>query len=94
MTPSLLVGVVSPSAPVATFALIGAEVVGVPLIVQTIAPPAGKDSTGDAGLHVLVKPGGKSVTVQKAFAAGIVLALVHVMVCPAGYGTPAIGCGN
>jgi hypothetical protein len=94
ITPSLFVGIVSPSAPVATFALIGADVVGVPLMVQTIVPPDGKDSTGDVGLHVLVKPGGKSVTVQNALAAGILLALVQVIVCPAGYGTPATGCGN
>lgn len=94
MTPSLLLGIVSPSAPVTTLALIGAEVVGVPLIVQTIVPPDGKDSTGEVGLHVLVKPGGKSVTVQNAFAAGMLLALEHVIVCPTGYGTPSTGFGR
>jgi hypothetical protein len=84
ITPSLLLGTVSPSAPVVTLALIGAEVVGVPLIVQTIAPPAGNDRTGDVGLQVLTKPGGKSVTIQNAFAAGTGLALMQVIVCPAG----------
>ena len=80
MTPLLLDGIVSPSAPVTTLALIGADVVGVPPIVQTIEPPGGNDSTGVAGLHVLVNPGGKSVTVQNALAAVTGLAFVQVIV--------------
>ena len=79
-TPSLFVLTESPSAPVTTFALIATVTVGVPLIVQTIFPPAGSNATGVAGEQVLIKPGGKSVIVQNAFAASTALTLVQVTV--------------
>jgi hypothetical protein len=79
-TPSLFVLTVSPSAPVTTFALIATVTVGVPLIVQTIFSPAGNKATGVVGVQVLINPGGRSVTVQKAFAASTVLTFVQAIV--------------
>jgi hypothetical protein len=93
-TPSLLVLTESPSAPVTTLALMATVTVGVPLIVQTIFSPAGSNATGEAGEQVLINPGGKSVTVQKALAASIVLTLVHVTVWFGGYGTSLTAGGN
>ena len=84
ITPLLFEGTVSPSAPVTTLALIGAFVIGVPLIVQTIVPAGASVATGDTGLQVLINPGGKSVTVQNALLAGLALMLVQVIVCPGG----------